>query len=1440
MKQTGGFGRIHLAQLLMLAVLIVVTAIALVPLQRAIDVRMQQLKDELITATEVRLGRRVSYSSISPSIFRFLDIRGLRVLGEPGERDVLLDVGRVKAHYNVLKLFSDHPLDALTELRLENSSIDLDYRRDQDVLDFVRQTVSANGARQAAGAVEIPLELRIRGENMSLRYQGPTGEYRAQNLGFVVSVGGEATALSLNGNFGYLHQDGGRVRADGASVDGSWSDAASHARLLIDVPRVQTAAATVVNQTFQLDYDGRTIDVRKVRDRSPIDLSLIIDPIAATVQIDFLTDGMIPANVMELQGPSAVFNPWLLGETSGQGRLNYNHTTRELSYNLRISNRVRNPEVSEPITVALAVEGDTRSADIEYFSVQSSQGQALFGGALDLVNRVPHGDLLFDRFSYDGIGPLSASFQVSAERGWTTARSEVVRYGQSRFYDVELAMRQEGDRSGYSALAFLDSERRGWVELSGQSSAAADNGIEVLAEFRNAAVDAVIEVAADLLPGFPRDRVTAALGGSVLDTRVRASSAGQRLRVEAPFVSLYDPQRPDRYAAFGFYAAETGFEVRDAVVASGEYLLRGGLFAQVADDQRIDFQAEFLDGRRRYAVEGLVDDARTVVFHGSHGLDGRLHLADSGEVVYSARAQRFPLPFSDNGATLSFDLSGMFRSLDQWDVSLRRLELGEVRLGERGFTVNLSGRFNAAGGRIERLTYSDSVSRVSGSGTAEYNLFGGGEAWLLLNLNALDSAERYELQASLDAGELTAALVFERSPLARIAVEGIRGSVNGVMTLDGPLSDPRLTADFQVVEGAVNNDAISANGRVTYSDQVITLETIRGQYVTNSLSGGRGTIDLRNSTIDLQATVRNSARHRAQPRTLRLRSQLESDEPQEDLFAVLAGPFRGSVRIEGLDILPSRYGDWDFTVDRSAERILVSGGPSDAVSAVLHSNGQFRIELLDPLPIRFVAAGRLQDGEVEANITQVLVQIDEVPDLFDLRALTIHAGRISGGIRLVGPLSDPDLYGTLTADGVRGNLDLLRDPIGPAKIYLVLQEKQLRLTPFETAVGSGSGTLRGTIVLHRWAVDEFQLDIESGESGVPVAHTFGGLSVDGYGVGSMRIAGSPGFVTITGDIEARATTLAVSPRDQRREPDSDSMTTVNLNLRTGRRVEFLWPSREFPVVRSFAQANERLQLQYSDEAGTFRLRGDVGIQGGEIYYFDRSFYIREGQIVFDETEELFDPRLRARAELREVGREGPVRIFLIADGSRLSEFSPRFESSPTMSDSAIATLIGGGLITGGPDDVFNISTAMLATTDIVTPFGIMNNVETSIRDALGLDLFSVRTQLFQNLVVGALEEPAEDPLDSYGPSLGQYLDNTTVFLGKYLGSSLFLELLVQIRSRNPLEPQGESLGGIEVDAELGLEFQTPFFDLQWSVFPQNPQTLFVSDTTFSFSWGFSY
>ena len=250
-------------------------------------------------------------------------------------------------------------------------------------------------------------------------------------------------------------------------------------------------------------------------------------------------------------------------------------------------------------------------------------------------------------------------------------------------------------------------------------------------------------------------------------------------------------------------------------------------------------------------------------------------------------------------------------------------------------------------------------------------------------------------------------------------------------------------------------------------------------------------------------------------------------------------------------------------------------------------------------------------------------------------------------------------------------------------------------------------------------------------------------------------------------------------------------------------------------------------------------REAVDIQGGEMFYFDRSFYVKAGRITFDEDETSFDPLLTVDAEIREVADEGPVRIYLVADEAPLSEFTPQWRSDPPLSEAAILALLGGTVFVTQEGTPIDLSQAVLLTSDVATQFGIIRGFESTVREALQLDLFSVRTQLFQNLIRGVIDQNTY-PLDTGVSSLGKYLDNTTVFLGKYLGTELFLELLVQLQASDPESGTARALAGVEIDSEFSLEWQTPFFQLEWAFFPRDPSTLFLSDNTFRFSWEYSY
>jgi hypothetical protein len=286
---------------------------------------------------------------------------------------------------------------------------------------------------------------------------------------------------------------------------------------------------------------------------------------------------------------------------------------------------------------------------------------------------------------------------------------------------------------------------------------------------------------------------------------------------------------------------------------------------------------------------------------------------------------------------------------------------------------------------------------------------------------------------------------------------------------------------------------------------------------------------------------------------------------------------------------------------------------------------------------------------------------------------------------------------------------------------------------------------------------------------------------------------------------------------------------VDIDISTGRRVEFYWPAINFPIVRTYARQGEQVAIYINEETGEFFMEGEVEIRGGEVFYFDRSFYLKQGSIAFKETLDEFDPWIYALAEIRERDfNNEEIKIFLEVN-NKLSLFSPRFYSEPSRPDVEILNLIGGTILNRFGQTDFGTAAVML-TSDIIGQFGILTPFERAVREVLNLDLFTVRTQFLQNVLIGKIrgENLVEN---SFNP-----LDNTTLTLGKYLGTDLFLEALVRFQNVDDLT----SSSNIRTEGELNLEWVTPFFLLEWTFTPTHPENLFLSDNSIGLSWKYSY
>ena len=93
-----------------------------------------------------------------------------------------------------------------------------------------------------------------------------------------------------------------------------------------------------------------------------------------------------------------------------------------------------------------------------------------------------------------------------------------------------------------------------------------------------------------------------------------------------------------------------------------------------------------------------------------------------------------------------------------------------------------------------------------------------------------------------------------------------------------------------------------------------------------------------------------------------------------------------------------------------------------------------------------------------------------------------------------------------------------------------------------------------------------------------------------------------------------------------------------------------------------------------------------------------------------------------------------------------------------------------------------------------------------VRDSLGIDIFSVKTNILENFILNTMLSPSGF---SYSP-LATYLDNTSIYIGKYLTGGLYLQAMVYLQAVDPSYNDNSFLSDdLSLDIEISLEWDNP-------------------------------
>ncbi len=1415
-------------------------------IDQRLDQKMEDLKVQAIDKLESQLGRKIRYRSISPSVFGFLAVRDLTIFSDINTETVLLKINRVKIYYNVLALlFKKDPINALSEIQVSNSVFRIEQDRDAELIEFLIEFIST------LKLAELGQALKLSGVNINLTYITDDGRVELSRLFFSIASSADFYKLNLRCSILYEQQaEYGAFLSSRIKLKGRVDQALTWSDLSVRVFSLATHLFSVRRQTLQINYRENTLEVRKIQDRAPFDIQLLFDLGSQELTLQFQSENFQPSKLFNLQGAMEKYNNLLSNRISAAGTIHYALDSGALDYRLDFAAEVKDPRLPFSLDLVTHLYGDERVVFLEPFSLNSEQGRVEFFGNVLLENYFPAGFLKLEDIQSIPGRRLNASFTLARAGRSLSVFGSRLTIGTTSFENMELEIRPHKREFEFSIATSLRSHVSNQVAAAGKLSLKPNVRLEMDLDLDDVVLSTLYRL------------VTAPGDYSYqTDRRLQPYLASSSLSLQTDFtdivfsssdVEISDRFNPENRLRFAVEGNQQQLELDRIVLDWQGYSGLGRLRAQFERD-KTSFELLLNVEGYPYDLKGFVAPGREIHVEGAYGLDATfrnrkqerlLSYPDRREWVWGQPVQllldEFPLPLKSGTVYISTDISGVVTPEGQLSIASKYTNLENILLLPRLSKNSLELSFTLQDDLLElhEISYRDRFSSIRGKGSFQIDSFRPPAGTGKVILRDRDNVEMYSLAGSFRDGDVVVDLMFQAAPLERFGEFIIRGDLSGSAKISGELSQPVISGDLELENGRINIDPISLSFGFDWAEEKLTVEALNLSYFTHRLEHGQGMFDLPGGVFSFTAGYRARYFERKVGLNIDLEGGFDSSLAKLTKDAFFNSDTEGSLRFWGITVDEENVADWVIRFSAREGILALEGGPENGIRAQITKENEFTLSLLAPLPIRGKGRGSIQADRVGAAFDIEWFDMQVINTLtYPNEIFSFSGGYAYGSLNITGLVTDPDFYGILDVVDAEVDFAYSPDSVKPIDGRLVFNEKTFTMERLSSSAGRAQVSGEGVFYMDHWIPVAFELLFEVERNpGIRISNKFGTVSADGYVSGRVRVFGDETFTQVEGDLTMETCRIVLEKGEEEVVDPDDPTLFVKINLQTGKRVEFYWPSIVFPILHTYAKQGEKVSLVYDGDKEIFSMNGNIEIRGGEIFYFDRSFYLKKGSVNFEETFDELDPRIVALAEIRERDQNNEeIRIYLEVN-NRLSQFTPRFYSEPSRSDVEILNYIGGALVGDYGRETLGRSAVML-TSDLVSQFGIIAPFERAVRDILGLDLFSIRTQVVQNILIDRLNV-FNTQNDS--KNVWESLDNTTLSLGKYLGTDLFLEMSFRVQSVDTPTALSDEGSQLEMESELNFEWTTPFFLMEWSFAPKHPEDLYITDNSIGFTWKFSY
>ncbi len=1457
----------------------------LVPAHRHIRNVFSSFESVLRETIRNETGLDISFDSASPNIFRNLVFHNVAVSSARDGTEIFR-ANRVTVSLRLLKLLRGDFFDCIRSVSVEGGFLALDAALAEGESESGAFSLAGPSAIDADGIVDSAssiarrffasgLELNARNFAVQARVAGTELSVQIARAG--VDINEETLSvdsdLSVTASLG---EEGGLLSSLGAdfSLSGELSSDFSSGFASLSIDSIGLGGLYLSRIGLVAGLQDGVISLTSMQEGQPLSLSMTLDNNSKSVEASVSCERLLLFRWLSASGSGSVSAALQNAAVSGSASLSWSEE-EGLRY-LADGNAELPAGLFGTSGGALSFDfsGDQSRVDIERLSLLGEDLDADFSGSFDFDTLLPDGLLSVRRFALsDGAFDFSGDFNVESSGKTASLSVPVLSINRAAFYGIEGSV--DISSEGQYEFSLSADDDMGGFAFEGVFSRDTGSFLQLYGAFDSLSVENVAAaLPRSILPDDSFASLSEALSPFALTTEVYCSTDFDRFSYNSPRLILASQEEGGLYFLASITGTESGMDITDISASPAGIPVSGNVYTMFEDEGGLLFSSDLSIAGIPYTLSGLYADG-AVSAHGDYGLSFLFNLpgdssAGGGSVFFSE------LPVQVGPAILSLSLDADFAKggSGSWGGNINSFRAEEVTgLTLLNTVLAASGVFDSSGVSLRNISLSDEFSSLSGFASIGFmsdSISDTGRVSLDFNLSDSSGSESLSAAGSviyggggngdtLFEGQLSA----QRLPLMRFT----RGQqsdnfVSADISVSG--SPDMMLASVSIPESSVRvgRSDMNVRARAMYEDGNVIVRdasvswnnlrasNIHADFSTADLRGSAGTTlagVLAGSSFytDLQADFQGNAP-----------ASLEEEDGEMGAFGWI-GAFGELARSfsAGFELSDIKWRDISVenplrgSIDREPGVTALYAGENDELSGLLLDNGVFTASLIGDLPIQLQADGSASDGILDVDVSGVDIDMARLWPIVGWPIVAFDGGHVVGDFHIGGYVSDPDFDGVLNANDIVVRApDYFPAAFDPSSFLFVADGKEIRAPLFTVAGNGGIFESEAVFYFNRWIpeeIDVFVRNIESTKTEIAVENKY--VRGRGDGFCDINFTWTPDLMELSGDVGFENGNFAVRFENFGEDGESGEggsnpyNVIVDLDIHFGRKVEFRWPSGTFPIMRALLQADEPFRYTYDSMNDTYTFKGTADLKGGDVFYFKRSFYLRDGSIVFDEREGKFDPRISLRAEVRERDENGsPVRITMTVDDDPLSSFNPVFTSDPLKNQIEIMEILGQVVTADTTADNNAWRDLAITGTDLLAQFGVLRPAENFIRDRLHLDIFSIRTLALQNAIFG---NSTQSVSSSNRWSAGNFLDNTTVYIGKYIGSAVYVDALLQFSYYDSASYQERVytntffpvvFGNLLVLPEIGIEFDTPFAHIRWGISPV------PDNNNITLSWRFAY